>query len=206
MTLQERDQLIQFLNQLSSIQVADKDLEADLLIRNLSAKQPDAVYLLVQRAMGLEVAMQAAQTQINALKNQINQQQATNSQSFLNSANTWGKQAVSPNSVSPTRMQTSAPQANAATITAPAAANSAWGSGMLGSIATTAAGVVAGSLLYQGISNLMHHPNTNDSASTPHPQATNAMEMQSDQIDSPTEFSDLSSDFGVSDFDTSDSA
>jgi hypothetical protein len=73
-------------------------------------------------------------------------------------------------------------------------------------MATTAAGVVAGSLLYQGISNLMHHPNTNDSASTPHPQATNAMDMQSDQIDSPTEFSDLSSDLGGSDFDTSDSA
>jgi hypothetical protein len=41
-----------------------------------------------------------------------------------------------------------------------AAAPSAWGSGMMANLATTAAGVVAGSFLYQGIQNLMGHHNT----------------------------------------------
>ena len=36
-----------------------------------------------------------------------------------------------------------------------AAQPSAWGSGMLGAIATTAVGVVAGSMLYQGIQSMM---------------------------------------------------
>lgn len=47
----------------------------------------------------------------------------------------------------------SAPSAQPAP--APVSAPSTWGSGFLGSVATTAAGVVAGSFLYHGIQNLM---------------------------------------------------
>jgi hypothetical protein len=42
---------------------------------------------------------------------------------------------------------------------AAAAPASSWGSGILGNVATTAAGVVAGSFLFQGIENLMGHHN-----------------------------------------------
>jgi hypothetical protein len=44
-----------------------------------------------------------------------------------------------------------------ATPVAPVAAAGGWGSGMLGTVATTAAGVVAGSFLFQGIQGLMSH-------------------------------------------------
>jgi len=48
---QEREQLTQFLQQLTQAQVPQKDIEADALIREASMRQPDATYSLVQRAM-----------------------------------------------------------------------------------------------------------------------------------------------------------
>jgi len=58
-------------------------------------------------------------------------------------------------------MQAGAPSANIAPASAPAAPAAAapWGSSVMGSVATTAAGVVAGSFLFQGIQNLMGHHN-----------------------------------------------
>jgi hypothetical protein len=59
MNLQERDQLNVFLRQLTQVQASQKDAEAETLIREACARQPDSGYLLVQRAMQLEYAMQA---------------------------------------------------------------------------------------------------------------------------------------------------
>jgi hypothetical protein len=47
MTTQERELLEIFLQQLTQTQLAQKDLEADTLIRGATTKQPDAIYLLV---------------------------------------------------------------------------------------------------------------------------------------------------------------
>jgi hypothetical protein len=52
----------------------------------------------------------------------------------------------------------------------PAAASapqSAWGSGLFGTVASTAAGVVAGSLLAQGIGSLFGHHSNTAQAATP---------------------------------------
>ena len=54
MNIQERDQLKLFLQQLTQVQASQKDAEAETLIREACARQPDAGYLLVQRAMQLE--------------------------------------------------------------------------------------------------------------------------------------------------------
>jgi hypothetical protein len=61
MNPQEKVQLEQFLQQLNSTQAGAKDGDANTLIAESVKHQPDAAYLLVQRAMGLEMALQVAQ-------------------------------------------------------------------------------------------------------------------------------------------------
>ena len=149
MNLQERQQLARFLQQLTQAQAEGKDAEAESLIRAACSRQPDAAYLLVQRAMLLDQAWQNAQAQISRLQaelEQIRSRVPPDSSSFLD-PNAWGNAAAS----RPTPPPAAAPGA--------APAVGAWGSGMLGNIATTAAGVVAGGFLFQGIEHMLgsHH-------------------------------------------------
>jgi uncharacterized protein len=155
MNSQEKVQLEQFLEQLNSTQAGTKDTEANTLIAESIKQQPDASYLLVQRAMGLEMALQVAQKQMAEMQAQIDQANQANqankpSSGFLSGINSWGRAA-------PTATPGAPANAMAAKPAAGAAQPSAWGSGMLGAIATTAVGVVAGSLLYQGIQSMMGH-------------------------------------------------
>ena len=153
---QEKAQLEQFLQQLNSTQAGTKDSDADALIVESVKKQPDASYLLVQRAMGLEMALQVAQKQMAEMQAQIDQANQANkpSSGFLSGINSWGRAA--PTQGAPANAMAAARPA------AGAAQPSSWGSGMLGAIATTAVGVVAGSLLYQGIQSMMGHNSTPD--------------------------------------------
>jgi uncharacterized protein len=152
MNSQEKVQLEQFLQQLKSTQVGTKDSDANALIAESIKQQTDASYLLVQRAMGLEMALQVAQKQMAEMQAQIDQANQANkpSSGFLSGINSWGRAA-------PTATQSAPSNSMAARPAAGAAQPSAWGSGMLGAIATTAVGVVAGSLLYQGIQSMMGH-------------------------------------------------
>lgn len=166
MTPKERELLQNFLQQLEQTRVGAKDPDADGMIRDAIVRQPESSYLLVQRAMGLDLALQAAQAQIAKLQADLNAARvpapAPAATGFLDNVNVWGRQAVplgqTPQAVRPSPSAV-APQARAsAPASAPApAAPSAWGSGLMGTLATTAAGVVAGSLLYQGIQGLMGH-------------------------------------------------
>ncbi|HEY0337757.1 MAG TPA: DUF2076 family protein, partial [Burkholderiales bacterium] len=61
MTLQERELLERFLQQMAAARPEQKDGEAEALIKEAVSRQPDAVYLLVQRAIQLEQALQATQ-------------------------------------------------------------------------------------------------------------------------------------------------
>ena len=145
MSPQEKAQLEQFLQQLNSTQAGSKDSDANALIAESVKQQPDASYLLVQRAMGLEMALQVAQKQMADMQAQINQTNKPSS-GFLSGINSWGRAA--PTQGAPSNAMAARPVAGAAQ-------QSAWGSGMLGAIATTAIGVVAGSMLYQGIQSMM---------------------------------------------------
>jgi hypothetical protein len=145
MNPQEKAQLEQFLQQLNSTQAGAKDSDANTLIAESVKQQPDAAYLLVQRAMGLEMALQVAQKQMAEMQVQIDQTNKPSS-GFLSGINSWGRAAPA---------QGAPANAMAAKPAAGAAQQSAWGSGMLGAIATTAVGVVAGSMLYQGIQSMM---------------------------------------------------
>lgn len=161
MNLQEREQLSLFLQQLTQVQANQKDAEADALIREACARQPDAGYLLVQRAMQLEHALQAMKAQSSQLQAELEQARAGAQSGFLdNNAYAWGKQAPAPAApLAPAAAQGAAIQPRAPTAAPAAGAASSWGSGILGNVATTAAGVVAGSFLFQGIESLMGHHN-----------------------------------------------
>jgi len=152
MNPQEKAQLEQFLQQLNSTQAGAKDSDANALITESVKQQPDASYLLVQRAMGLEMALQVAQKQMAEMQAQIDQ--TSKPSGFLSGINSWGRAA--PAQGAPANAMA------AARPTAGAAQPSSWGSGMLGAIATTAVGVVAGSMLYQGIQSMMGHNSTPD--------------------------------------------
>lgn len=170
----EKELLQKFLQELNSTQLAQKDHDANALIAESSKHQPDALYLLVQRSMGLEMALQVAQQQMTEMQAKINKtsQPAT---SFLNDNNAWGRPASVASATMPaTPNKTGAPA-------------SAWGSGMLGAIATTAIGVVAGSMLYQGIQSMMGQsktePSTGPLGQADVPQDMQMVSNQPDDID-----------------------
>lgn len=151
MNIEEKRLLTDFLDQLKSIQAVQKDEEAATLIRAASDVQPDALYLLTQKALLQEQALNAAKAQIASLRQELadSRRPETGTSGFLGN-NPWSAPSGRPVPTSP--QQPYAP-------TAPlggAAAPSAFGS-FLGSAATTAAGVAAGAFLFQGIESLMGH-------------------------------------------------
>ena len=175
MTPQERELTVTFLQQLTQAQVGRKDSEADTLIREACARQPEAAYLLVQRAIALDVALQATQAQVAKLQAQLEQAQPDARGGFLDAPNAWGKSASSSGAAQPPSAPAAASSASGRAPpqapSAPPVRASSWGSGMLGNVATTAAGVVAGSFLFQGIQGLMghHNPNANPLADSVQP-------------------------------------
>ena len=76
---------------------------------------------------------------------------------------------------------------------------------MLGSIATTAAGVVAGSLLFQGMQGLMGHHNQNATAPQP-AREPEKLASKTDEQDDAADDSEDYADSGSGDGDDGDSA
>jgi uncharacterized protein len=174
MSPQDSQMLHDFLSQLIQARGIQKDPEADALIQRAVAQQPDAAYLLVQRSLLLEQALNNAKGQIAQLQEQVNQLsqqrpgQRDNNGKFLD-ANAWGNSGGSRPAGAP--MQQYQPeyqqpyQPPSQPSYQPQAGGSMFGSrpggflggGMLGSIAATAAGVAAGNFLFQGIENMFGH-------------------------------------------------
>ena len=167
MNTQEREQLTRFLQQLTQAQLAQKDSDADRMIREACLGQPDAAYLLVQRAMLLDQAVQDSQAKISRLQDELNQARSGNSSGTFLDANAWGNSAVTQPGLPLQAPHTAGTVAPAAGAMAPAPAPSAWGAGMLGNIATTAAGVVAGGFLFQGIGHLLGNNNAHAANADP---------------------------------------
>ena len=161
MSPQETQVLESFLNQLVQAKAGAKDPQAEAMIAEAIAKQPDAAYLLVQRALLLDQALATAKAQIAQLQSQAQ----GSSSNFLDPANAWGNSAsaASARPYAPAAVP-AAPYAQqpAATVqpSRPGFLGSGFGS-TLGTIAATAAGVAGGAFLFQGIENLLHHNNGN---------------------------------------------
>lgn len=185
MTPQETQALERFLTQLSQARAAAKDPQADAMIAEAVARQPDAAYLLVQRALLLDNALAAAREQNAALQAQLQQlqqlqaAQGGGNRGFLDD-NAWGYAsgnnpgraaaagAASMAAPQPAPFQASAQGPGQSPVAYPPAAaqppaaqpKTGWlGGGLggtLGSIATTAAGVAGGAFLFQGLENMFH--------------------------------------------------
>ena len=162
-----------------AVQGSNKDAQAADMIAAAVARQPDAAYLLVQRALLLDQALASANTQIAALQAALREQKAANATpapGFLDAASDWGNSAHSrplsmpattpsgnAQSVSgvPLQAYPAAPYYPAAPVYAPPPMQAGGGffsgntGNVLASVATTAAGVAAGAFLYQGISHMM---------------------------------------------------
>lgn len=176
MNPQETQALQDFLQQLTQVRGITKDAQADAMIAQAVAQQPDAAYLLVQRALLMEQALNASKAQVSALQAQVQALQAGGAREpgFLD-GNAWGhapsgaRPQAAPASASaypPAYAAAPAPApAHAAPApapayqAAPAPSSGFFGGGMgsvLGSVAATAAGVAGGAFLYQGIEHMFN--------------------------------------------------
>ena len=169
MTLQEKELLTRFLQQFATAQAPQKDSEAEAMIRDAVARQPDAGYLLVQRTLQLEQLLQASQERVKTLEAEATQPRAGASGGFLTDPNAWGSRGSAAQGQN--AAQRAAPSARGA-----APAGGSWGSGLFGNIAATAAGVVAGSFLFQGIQGLMNRDES-DTAATDAPAADQPLQQ-----------------------------
>jgi hypothetical protein len=209
MTPQENEKLQQFLGQLSQAQGVQRDPEADAMISAAVSRQPDAAYLLVQRTLLQDQALQVAQARIAELEKQAQAPAAAPAASFLGGADAWGNSArTRPDAVASTAAPSAYPQAGAAPLApayqtgvAPAAAPTqggflggmGGGSNFLGTMAATAAGVAGGAFLFQGIGNLMGNHGAKD-AGQQHGVASDASTTQT-----PAASNSLAQDAGVND-------
>jgi hypothetical protein len=156
MTPQEQLLLDDFLQRLAAVNGVNKDAQADALIRQRLANQPDAVYLLVQRCLLQQHALDAAKAQIAQLQAQLAGQQQGGG-SFLGSQpqSAWGTNPPP----FPPQQQAPAPaptwRERLFGSGAPAAPQQGGGSSFFANAATTAAGVAGGMFLFDGIESLL---------------------------------------------------
>lgn len=207
MMLQEKELLTRFLEQLKDARLSSKDSEAEALIKEASARQPDAAYLLVQRAIQLEQLLAASQAEVQKLKSErAAAPAAAGGSSFLNDSYAWGRQANASSGSAPipgTRQGQQGPLAPphaAPGMAAAPAQRGSWGGGLFGNIAATAAGVVAGSFLFQGIQGLMNRDDAQtasapsampeEHAAASEPELLNSFENYDTGSDTLAEFDD----------------
>jgi uncharacterized protein len=178
MTPQERDLITTLLTRLKSAGGQQKDPEADGLIRQAMAEQPDAPYYLVQTVLIQDLSLHNAQNRIADLERQLTeaQQQAARPTGFLGGL--FGSRQPAPVAApgtggAPAGPWTRAPQVAAAPMAPPYQPGYAQqpqgygappgggffgggggGGGFLRSAAATAAGIAGGALLFQGIESM----------------------------------------------------
>ncbi|PXV61418.1 hypothetical protein SAMN04487785_104228 [Dyella jiangningensis] len=158
MTPQEQQLLEDFLQRLVAAGSVGKDAQADALIRQRLASQPDALYLLVQRSLLQQQALDSAKAQIAQLQAQLASQQGGGS--FLGGkppSPAWG--AVPPPMPQQPMPQQPAPSWRDRLFGAAPAQPAPAAPSFLSQAATTAAGVAGGMFLFDGIENLLggHH-------------------------------------------------
>lgn len=175
MSPQDTQLLENFLNQLIQARGLSKDPEAEAMIAKAVSYQPDAAYLLVQRALLQQQALDNAKAEIANLQRQLQGGAQGGAGGFLD-PNSWGNSAGQrqPTQAYDSRIvQQGHPQHVQQHYQQPSLSSRAsnffrggmggrMGGGMggaLGTIASTAAGVAAGAFLFQGLGNLLGNDN-----------------------------------------------
>jgi hypothetical protein len=172
MTPQEQSMLGDLVRRIQQTQLTEKDPEAQQFLDQQLGGHPDALYVLSQTVLVQKYALEQAQKQLDALKQQASQAiQPAKPTSFLGSIFGHDKQQDAPPqqsytppppSYQPVNPQYAAPQYAQPQYAAPYpppggyAPQSGGGSSFLRSAATTAAGVAAGALAFEGVESLMH--------------------------------------------------
>jgi uncharacterized protein len=151
MTPQERSMLEDLIRNVRETQLTEKDPEAEQLLRLELASDPDAIYKLAQTVLIQNLALDQARAQVQ----QLQQTQPARATTFLGGLLGHHDPAPPP---PPTQYQQVPYQPVAPQYAPPPAyaePPSAAGS-FLRSAATTAAGVAAGALAFEGIESLLH--------------------------------------------------
>jgi hypothetical protein len=163
MTPQESSMIEDLIRKVEGTPLTEKDPEAEQLLLQGLGRDPDAIYKLAQTVLVQNLALNQARSQIQQLQEaaQPQPQQPARATSFLGGL--LGHRDPAPVApplpqaqYQPVPQYQAAPQyVPAPQYAAPAAGPSPVG-GFLRSAATTAAGVAAGALAFEGIESLMH--------------------------------------------------
>ena len=150
MTPDERELLSRFIGDLNGTRGIAKDAEADGLIHQALASNPDAAYALVQHAIVADQSLHAAQARIAQLEDQLRDPAPALPQTtFLpQSEPQWSDHRPSYNPV-PQDYEPMTPQERPGIFSS----NGGLGS-FLRSAGTTAAGVAGGEMLFNGLSEM----------------------------------------------------
>jgi uncharacterized protein len=161
MTPQESSMLEDLVRNVEETKLTEKDPEAEQLLQQGLARDPDAIYKLAQTVLVQNLALNQARTQIQQLQQaqqQPPQPQPARATSFLGSllghrdpAPPAPQPPYQPVPYHPAPAYQAPPQYPAYVSPEPSPAGS-----FLRSAATTAAGVAAGALAFEGIESLMH--------------------------------------------------
>jgi hypothetical protein len=164
MNQQERAVLRDFLDQLVQVSEVQKNPEADAMINRALVQQPDAAYLLVQRALLLELAIAQAKGRIAELERgqsftdrSFFDSSLPNSSALMFGASTASlASARAPSGVSGQPVQSAGATGSGLTAASMAAQSGSTPS-FLGQAAATAAGVAGGAFLFEGVEDLLGH-------------------------------------------------
>jgi uncharacterized protein len=167
MTPEERNLVIELFDRLATLEDAQRDPEAERLVRDGLRQAPNAAYALVQTVLVQDEALKRADARIRELEGASAAETAPRDTSFLGGMrdSILGKRegrgsvpSVRPGETAPmsSAWQTGT-QATQPMPAAPAEAPMAPSGSFLGTAAATAAGVIGGSLLLNSIRSMMGH-------------------------------------------------
>ena len=198
MQSQERELITGLFGRLQPFESQPRDSEAEALIKDFTARQPAAPYLLVQTVLVQEQALKAAQERIAELEARVGSA-APASSGFLGSApriGPWGAQ--------PAAQAAPPPPATRSPLQAAVAPPAAGGGSFLRTAMMTAAGVAGGALLFEGIRGLMgSNPGPfGQAAATPQPAPLLPPDNQQQAF---ADDGDSGADDSGGDYDTADS-
>jgi uncharacterized protein len=167
MTPEERNLVIELFDRLATLEDAQRDPEAERLIRDGLRQAPNAAYALVQTVLVQDEALKRADARIRELEGASPAETAPRDTSFLGGVREsfFGKRegrgsvpSVRPGEAAPmSPAWQSGTQATQPMPAAPAGAPIAPGGSFLGTAAAAAAGVIGGSLLLSSIRSMMGH-------------------------------------------------
>jgi uncharacterized protein len=180
MTPQESTMLNDLVNKIKQTQLPEKDEEAEQYLKQSLAGTPDALYILAQTVLVQNIALNQAKAQVQELQQQLQEVESRAQQppapaqhtSFLGNLLGRHEQPVPPPLPPPENFPpqgypprpAAAPQyyppppayAPQYAAAPPAPPPPSGGSSFLRSAATTAAGVAAGALAFEGVESILH--------------------------------------------------